>query len=1235
MNEEVKKELFDNLLPKDDLNIENTPESNALKYALGDERIKNIGITGNYGSGKSSFLLSFIKTNNLEEKCVNISLASFTDVINISPDNSNSAFSINSESNQDEKSDNPDKQMSEISNMPDKNPHENSNKSTIDIVDDNDCYVELTKEQIQNIEISILHQLIYKHSIKDLPNSRIPRITGFSFLESKKLFKEIVQFLIFFFLFYFSIHFPNNLSFLKTYAINPLRCFLFLIGIIGGMNPFIKFGIWIILKIKNLSLKKLSFKNAEIELDSYKSDSILNQRLDEILYFFEQTDYEYVIFEDLDRFNNNQVFIHLREINKIVNDNNKINRDIKFIYAVKDQMFKNEERVKFFDFIIPIIPIINSSSAASELIKQSNSHPEYFKNFDSNYFIEIGSFINDMRLLKNILNEYYIYHDRLTVSSENNQKLFSLIVYKNLYPIDFSNMQRRKGAIQEVFDKKKDYISDFEKETNSIVNEHLEEIEKIKKENLSSIFELRIIFVTEYMHQKGFNVNSNQIYALCQTKFDSLMKGAAFVINEGYNGHTMKFDPDYFNKIRINDFTYAEREKIIINGIDKEIEKENNFIDAAQKELLKRTNQTVVELTKNNSGFLDDFKITSIQKYFLKRGFIDENYRDYISIFHEGVLTVSEYEYVMNVRNGEKTEYNTSINNVAQVLEKIKDVFINCTPALLNYDILNFLIKNEDKYKQQLDFLITYITEEINLTFLLSYILKSESQDFFYYAIINNNDFWDNIEKQNITTDSLNNICYTIIKSLSNKNFKISKINKKFISYVKEHSEILFKLTKTDDVDEFFNVLDKMQICFNSLNDKLLKIDFIKRNIFKNCCFVITYQNLNCISQNVNKNIIGIYSRIMTSEYDTLKKYIKSNSNLVCNELFMKSNCIEEEESIFIDFVNTINQTTEIKLKLLVHFNHKITMLKDIKNTELYPLLFENKKIGVSLDNILTYYEYNEKQIDDNLISFIIDEENLSVLANDKIIDEELIGIYVTFLTDLYQKEEINENIVDMLEKQNTKLLHDFDLRNISIEKLNCLIKHKSIKFSKEKLDEIRSINQDSANNYLKNNVENYLKIKDEIILNDFELTNILYSKEINDDNKVKVLENNIDKACTIEPKIELLRLIKKGNLFDKLNKTNVLQLLNLKGFEFGQFNKDKLPLKMELLLKTNEVLTDDEILKIIPIFDKNFSKIKSQHTVTIDNKLLNIEDLCEMLIIRGIIASGRKNNGKIVLRIK
>lgn len=120
--------------------------------------------------------------------------------------------------------------------------------------------------------------------------------------------------------------------------------------------------------LSNSKLNKLNLKNGEIELKENKEDtSVFNKHMDEIVYFFEVTDYNVVIIEDLDRFDNTDIFLKLREVNQLLNQSNSVGRKVTFIYAVKDDMFFDEERTKFFDYITTVIPIINSSNSADKL----------------------------------------------------------------------------------------------------------------------------------------------------------------------------------------------------------------------------------------------------------------------------------------------------------------------------------------------------------------------------------------------------------------------------------------------------------------------------------------------------------------------------------------------------------------------------------------------------------------------------------------------------------------------------------------------------------------------------------------------------------------------------------------------------------------------------------------------------------------------------------------------------
>jgi predicted glycosyltransferase involved in capsule biosynthesis len=99
-----------------------------------------------------------------------------------------------------------------------------------------------------------------------------------------------------------------------------------------------------------VSLKKISLKNLELEKSDDES-SILNKHLDEILYFFEQKEYNLVVFEDIDRFDSPSIFIKLRELNTLINQNEDINQNdiYSFYMRLKIQSLPKEKEQNFLN----------------------------------------------------------------------------------------------------------------------------------------------------------------------------------------------------------------------------------------------------------------------------------------------------------------------------------------------------------------------------------------------------------------------------------------------------------------------------------------------------------------------------------------------------------------------------------------------------------------------------------------------------------------------------------------------------------------------------------------------------------------------------------------------------------------------------------------------------------------------------------------------------------------------
>jgi hypothetical protein len=91
--------------------------------------------------------------------------------------------------------------------------------------------------------------------------------------------------------------------------------------------------------ISNTNIDKLNLQNLEL-ISNKDNSSLLNKYLDEILNFFEKTTFDVFIFQDLDRFENPEIFTKLRELNNFLNNSEQVNKKIVFIYAVRDEMFK-------------------------------------------------------------------------------------------------------------------------------------------------------------------------------------------------------------------------------------------------------------------------------------------------------------------------------------------------------------------------------------------------------------------------------------------------------------------------------------------------------------------------------------------------------------------------------------------------------------------------------------------------------------------------------------------------------------------------------------------------------------------------------------------------------------------------------------------------------------------------------------------------------------------------------
>ena len=441
----------------------------ALKSAIGSDKkgkLRNIAISGTYGSGKSSILEKVVEDFEGVKPCStkNISLAPLASCCG----------------NAERRSDNNEDR-----------PGSNNNEDRPGSKDHADGFS--TDTPTNRIQREIVKQLLYGVDPKDVPLSRFHRIhekgkwekIGFSLLTSVFL----TMLLGTFFgddLGEFGQSLLSSLPFIDKWAISPSEKFLLGYVVLLVLLFAASWMICSYLLKSNLKIGQVNVSGASLKLDQ-GVDSYFDQYLDEIVYLFEKSKIEIVIFEDLDRFKSPEIFDSLRELNQILNDDPVITgersrrdgRTIRFIYAISDAVFDDQcikaseetlseerrigafSRAKFFDLIISVVPFVSSNNSHQTA---RNALGDEITRIDKvgDLLEDVAGFIPDQRTWITIRNDFIMYSRRLHVNLDEKKDeenalglsaahLLAFLIYKNCYLADAEKMREGNSKIDKIY----------------------------------------------------------------------------------------------------------------------------------------------------------------------------------------------------------------------------------------------------------------------------------------------------------------------------------------------------------------------------------------------------------------------------------------------------------------------------------------------------------------------------------------------------------------------------------------------------------------------------------------------------------------------------------------------------------------------------------------------------------------------------------------------------------------
>lgn len=936
-------------LSKDDASYQTVKElAEVLRHAIDNGDMRNVALTGPFGSGKSSIIQTLMGEYGESEgfHYLPISLATLQ------------ADEEEGEKGNDDKKDKQDEKWTETLN--------------------------------RKIEYSILQQLIYREKDKTVPNSRFRRIVHIEHSELIQYALGCVGFLLAFLI----VFEPSYAKVDTIYGFLNFGKWNIIFDIISSLYllyALYKLCTYFIKSYANSKLNKLNLKDGDIEMK--EENSIFNKHLDEILYFFQVTQYNVVVIEDLDRFETEKIYLKLRELCQLVNESKIVGRHIVFLYAIKDDVFVDEARTKFFDYISTVIPVINPSNSKVKL-------KEALKNrgFDDNEIpdedlSEMAFFIQDMRILTNIANEYSQYRCKLYNPDKNNlsrTKLLAMIVYKNYFPKDFAQLHKRDGLVYSCLVSKNKFIDEAQK-TLDVKKVKLEEKKKLVDENNHlKETDLRYLFLQELRESVNFSMQSillnGQYYSLKQISmdkrlFDSLYKATS--INYIFNNYR-KSDPININAIN-NKMQYESR-MAAIKTTEKDFQKEEKEL---KKEELKiqslKLNVLIKKYNLGNTELYRNLHLSPLMDVFIRRGYIDEDYYDYISYFYPGMVSLADRDLLLSMKREIKQAYTYHIDKIENFVKELKDYMFE-SDAILNNDLLDYAArkKGSSLFSQMMR---RIEKEDAPLDFLAQYYQLGKRQKEVFTEFVN----WNNELSWQMVSNHTNNDEQQVLREAWLKYADNTTSEQE--TWLSSNYAFLANRVDVIGMEQCKRLVDNCM--FTELNDDNNNLlDYVIEqwhydiNV-SNLCLIINHLRNETIVSSEDLNL----TRIVETNNEEFENYVKDDFNeaFVC---FSSTSKEESAESI-IYILNSENVVADKKITYLTGQKELLSSFDGINDTS-WEIAIKSFVIQPTWNNVDVYYSKKGKLTDD-LIKFIehyhcnLEEKCQNDIASKQILFEGLL----------------------------------------------------------------------------------------------------------------------------------------------------------------------------------------------------------------------------------------------------
>jgi len=344
---------------------------------------------------------------------------------------------------------------------------------------------------------------------------------------------------------------------------------------------------------------------------------------------------------------------------------------------------------------------------------------------------------------------------------------------------------------------------------------------------------------------------------------------------------------------------------------------------------------------------------------FIRRGYIDEDYYDYISYFYPGMVSLADRDLLLSMKREIKQAYTYHIDKIDNFVKELKDYMFE-SDAILNNDLLDYAARKKGS-SLFLQMMRRIEKDDAPLDFLAQYYLLGKRQKEVFSDFVN----WNNELSWHMIMNHVNDKEQLLLQEAWLKYSEETTLEQE--TWLNNNYTFLANRVDVIGMEQCKKLSDGCMFTdLNNNNNSLL--DYVIEQWryainAGNLCLIINHLRSESVASSENLNL----TRITETSNEEFENYVKEDFSEAfgCFSLTSKDESVEN----IIYILNSEDVVADNKIAYLIGQKELISSFDGINET-FWEIAIKSFVIQPTWSNVDTYYS-KKGSLTDELIKFV------------------------------------------------------------------------------------------------------------------------------------------------------------------------------------------------------------------------------------------------------------------------